>query len=97
MMGIGLAMPMLIKRDVVNYCRDHCKNPNAELKNYWMNKSGNEIINHFVDSLNQPGMLAKRELERLVNGETVVKRVDEMITCCWSYIQALIIYGVLCL
>jgi len=25
-------------------------------------------------------MLAKRELERLVNGETVVKRVDEMIT-----------------
>ena len=66
--------------DVVNYCRDHCKNPNAELKNYWMNTSGNEIINHFVDSLNQPGMLAKRELERLVNGETVVKRVDEMIT-----------------
>ena len=45
-----------------------------------MNTSGNEIINHFVDSLNQPGMLAKRELERLVNGETVVKRVDEMIT-----------------
>lgn len=66
--------------DVVNYCDDHRSNPNAEPKNYWMNTSGNEIINHFVDSLNQPGMLAKRELERLVNGETVVKRVDEMIT-----------------
>lgn len=73
--GYRFAMPMFIARGCCKLLRDHCKNPNAELKNYWMNTSGNEIINHFVDSLNQPGMLAKRELERLVNGETVVKRV----------------------
>ena len=66
--------------DVVNYCRDHCKNPNAELKNYWMNTSGNDVINHFIDSINDPGMLTKGELERLVNGEFITQKVDEMIT-----------------
>ena len=66
--------------DVVNYCEDHKKNPNAELQNYWMNTSGNEVIQHFVDSMNDPHMLTKSELELLVSGDTVVKQVDEMIT-----------------
>ena len=29
--------------DVVNYCSDHQNRPNAEMKNYWMNTSGNEV------------------------------------------------------
>ena len=66
--------------DVVNYCRDHLRNSEAEPKNYWMNTSGNSIINHFIDSVGEPGMLTKAELEWLVNGETVIKRVDEMVT-----------------
>lgn len=66
--------------DVVNYCSDHQNRPNAEMKNYWMNTSGNEVISHFIDSINDPHMLTKSELELLVSGETVVKRVDEMIT-----------------
>ena len=66
--------------DVVNYCEDHKNNPNFELQNYWMNTSGNEIIKHFVDSINDPHMLTKSELESLVSGDTVVKHVDEMIT-----------------
>lgn len=66
--------------DVVNYCSDHQNKPNAEMKNYWMNTSGNEVISHFIDSINDPHMLTKSELELLVSGETVVKRVDEMIT-----------------
>ena len=66
--------------DVVNYCEDHKKNPNAELQNYWMNTSGNEVIQHFVDSMNDPHMLTKSELELLISGDTVVKQVDEMIT-----------------
>ena len=45
-----------------------------------MNTSGNRIINHFVDSMNEPEMLTKTELEWLVNGKTVIKRIDEMIT-----------------
>ena len=66
--------------DVVNYCKDHKENTNAELQNYWMNTSGNEVIQHFVDSMNDPHMLTKSELELLVSGDTVVKQVDEMIT-----------------
>ena len=66
--------------DVVNYCNDHIHNPEAEPENYWMNTSGNSIINHFIDSINEPDMLTKAELERLVNGKLVRKRVDEMIT-----------------
>ena len=66
--------------DVVNYCNDHLNNPDAEPENYWMNTSGNSIINHFIDSINEPDMLTKAELERLVNGKLVRKRVDEMIT-----------------
>ena len=66
--------------DVVNYCEDHKENTNAELQNYWMNTSGNEVIQHFVDSMNDPYMLTKSELELLVSGDTVVKQVDEMIT-----------------
>ncbi len=71
--------------DVVNYCEDHKNNPNSELQNYWMNTSGNEIIKHFVDSINDPHMLTKSELESLVSGDTVVKHVDEMITYKESY------------
>ena len=66
--------------DVVNYCEDHKENTNAELQNYWMNTNGNEVIQHFVDSMNDPHMLTKSELELLVSGDTVVKQVDEMIT-----------------
>ena len=66
--------------DVVNYCNDHLNNPDAEPENYWMNTSGNSVINHLVDSINEPDMLTKTELEWLVNGKTVIKRIDEMVT-----------------
>lgn len=66
--------------DVVNYCNDHINNPDAKPENYCMNTSGNNVINHFVDSINEPDMLTKTELEWLVNGETVIKKVNEMIT-----------------
>jgi hypothetical protein len=66
--------------DVVNYCSDHLRNPNARPENYWMNTSGNSVINHFIDSVNEPDMLTKTELEWLANGKTVRKRVDEMVT-----------------
>lgn len=64
----------------MNYCSDHRKNPDVEMKNYWMNTSGNEVIRHFVNSMKEPHMLTKSELEMLVSGDTVTKRVDEMIT-----------------
>ena len=66
--------------DVVNYCNDHIHNPEAEPENYWMNTSGNSVIHHFIDSINEPDMLTKTELEWLVNGKTVIKQIDEMVT-----------------
>ena len=66
--------------DVVNYCSDHLNNPYAVPENYWMNTSGNSVINHFIDSINKPDMLTKTELEWLVNGKTVIKKIDEMVT-----------------
>ena len=66
--------------DVVNYCADHLTTPNATQKNYWLNTSGNEVINHFIDSVGEPQKLAKTELERLVSGNVVRKRINETIT-----------------
>lgn len=66
--------------DVVNYCADHLTTPNATPKNYWLNTSGNEVINRFIDSVDEPQKLAKTELERLVSGNVVRKRINETIT-----------------
>ena len=66
--------------DVVNYCADHLTTTNATPKNYWLNTSGNEVINHFIDSVGEPQKLAKTELERLVSGNVVRKRINETIT-----------------
>ena len=66
--------------DVVNYCNDHIHNPEVEPENYWMNTSGNSVIHHFIDSINEPDMLTKTELEWLINGKTVIKQIDEMVT-----------------
>ena len=66
--------------DVVNYCKDHRESQNAAPKNYWINTSGNDVINHFIDSISDNGMLTKDVLERLVNGEVITQRVDEMVT-----------------
>lgn len=66
--------------DVVNYCADHLTHPGAVPKNYWLNTSGNEVINHFIDSVGEPQKLAKTELERLVSGNVVRKRINETIT-----------------
>ena len=66
--------------DVVNYCADHLTHPGAVPKNYRFNTSGNEVINRFIDSVDEPQKLAKTELERLVSGNVVRKRINETIT-----------------
>ena len=51
-----------------------------QMCNYWMNTSGNSVIHHFIDSINEPDMLTRTELEWLINGKTVIKPIDEMVT-----------------
>ena len=66
--------------DVINYCSDHLRTPSSPPKNYWMNTSGNDVVNHFIDNMDRNGQLTKSELETLVNGETVQKEICEELT-----------------
>lgn len=69
--------------DVINYCYEmkglREKEPEAEMAppNYWVNTSGNVIIKKL---LGKASGRTKVELEQLVAGETLVKRIEENLT-----------------
>ncbi len=66
--------------DVINFCSDHRTDPNLAPKNYWANTSGNSVISHFIESVNEPHKLTKMELEQLVNGGIVQKEINPELT-----------------
>ena len=66
--------------DVINFCSDHLEDGKLPPKNYWANTSGNSVISHFIESVNEPQMLTKMELERLVNGGMVQKEINQEVT-----------------
>ena len=55
--------------DVINYCRDHLSDSAATPRNYWINTSGNEIVNRFIDCLDQKDVdkkLTQTDLQRII-------------------------------
>ena len=64
--------------DVINYCDDLLDNPEAEPKNYWSNTSSNDVVRHFIETLDARG--TKREMEALIAGEPVTKEIHEELT-----------------
>lgn len=66
--------------DVINFCSDHRTDPKLAPKNYWANTSGNGVISHFIESVNEPHKLTKMELEQLVNGGIVQKGINAELT-----------------
>ena len=64
--------------DVINYCDDLLDNPEAEPKNYWSNTSSNDVVRHFIGTLDARG--TKREMEALIAGESVTKEIHEELT-----------------
>ena len=64
--------------DVINYCDDLLDNPEAEPKNYWSNTSSNDVVRHFIGTLDARG--TKREMEALIAGEPVTKEIHEELT-----------------
>lgn len=66
--------------DVINFCSDHLENQKLQPKNYWANTSGNDVINHFIESVNEPQKVTKIELEQLVNGGMVQKEINTELT-----------------
>lgn len=63
--------------DVINYVDLLCADPHALPQAFWMNTSGNDIIRTFLQKSNAR---TRRELERLVNGECIVKKINQNLT-----------------
>lgn len=63
--------------DVINYCAELRLDPDAVPRAYWVNTSRNGIIRKL---LQMAALGTRQELERLVNGETVSKRIGQELT-----------------
>ena len=63
--------------DVINYCGDLRDGNVAEPQNYWVNTSSNSIIRSFLGRANAT---MKNEIEQLINGKTVKKRIHQELT-----------------
>ena len=64
--------------DVINYCDDLCDNPKAKPRAYWINTSGNDLIRKLIDKA--ADSTAQMDIERLIDGETITKTVNEQLT-----------------
>ncbi len=64
--------------DVVNYCDELRADPEVQPKNYWLNTSGNDVVRRFIERADSG--TAKREIERLVAGDTVSKELHQELT-----------------
>lgn len=63
--------------DVINYCDELLVDPSALPKNYWANTSGNDLIRRL---LRQANLSVKDEVEELLGGGQVTKRVKQELT-----------------
>ena len=81
--------------DVLNYCADHLEAADMPPKNYWVNTSGNQVINCFIDSVGEDRKLTKTELEQLVNGDVVQKEISEELTYKDLYASSSHLWGAL--
>ncbi|MDE7183102.1 MAG: ATP-binding protein [Lachnospiraceae bacterium] len=63
--------------DVINYCSDLRDKSVTEPQNYWVNTSSNDIIRKFLSRANATTM---NEIERLMNGDSVRKRIHQELT-----------------
>lgn len=63
--------------DVISYCDDLLADSAVPPKNYWSNTSENALVKRFVYKADQT---TKDEIEQLINGETVIKRIKQELT-----------------
>lgn len=63
--------------DVVSYCHALKMQPAMEPQNYWVNTSSNDIVRRFI---NKADAATKDEIEQLVNGGTIRKRIKQELT-----------------
>ena len=63
--------------DVINYCDELLAAPDIPPQNYWANTSGNDLILRLIEKADQT---AKDEVEELLNGGKIAKRVRQELT-----------------
>ena len=63
--------------DVINYCDELLAAPKTPPKNYWANTSGNDLIRRMLKNANPT---TKNEVEELLNGRQVTKRIKQELT-----------------
>lgn len=63
--------------DVINYCDQLLADPSVPPQNYWANTSGNDLI---LRLLNKADQTTKDEVEELLNGGEITKRIKPELT-----------------
>lgn len=63
--------------DVINYVDDLWSDPNVQPKSYWINSSGNDLLKRFIE---QADITTKDEIEQLIAGNAVEKRIRSDLT-----------------
>ena len=64
--------------DVLNHCDRIRSEPHARPENYWINTSSNDAVKRFIQESANAG--TKREIERLVAGEVIMKEIHQELT-----------------
>lgn len=64
--------------DVINYCDELRADRTAAPKDYWSNTSSNDVVRRFIERAGTGTI--KREIEKLVAGETVAKEIHQELT-----------------
>jgi len=63
--------------DVMNYCDELCADREAKPQEYWINTSSNYIVRRFIHKASKS---VQKEIERLIEGESVLKKVQQNLT-----------------
>ena len=63
--------------DVIKYVQILLRDKSAEPENYWANTSGNELVRRLLKRADQT---TRSEIERLLNGECIVKPIRQELT-----------------
>ncbi|TGY92656.1 hypothetical protein E5329_19180 [Petralouisia muris] len=64
--------------DVLNHCDRIRSGSHVQPENYWINTSSNDAVKRFIEE--SANVTTKREIERLVAGETITKEIHQELT-----------------
>ena len=64
--------------DVICYCAKLRLDKTVQPQNYWINTSSNDAVKHFIQK--GSNIAAKREIERLIEGDVIVKEIYQELT-----------------